>query len=80
MVSFERHLGKLKDETAEVQAIWQNLREVYQGRGADTFAEALSRTRQMTDAYMEVGDVLLPRIRNRIEDLRRFDSVTGLRE
>ncbi len=74
IATLERHLVQLRDHGAQLDAAWIRLREVYHGQGADMFAQAFERTRQMIGIYSTTAEAVVPVMRDRVEALGQFDA------
>lgn len=72
--ALDRHQARLRDEGAALEAAWIRLRDLYQGTGAEMFAQAFERSRQMMAAYAEATAAILPILRNRLDALHQFDA------
>lgn len=72
--ALERQQGRLRDEGAALDAAWIRLRDVYQGHGAEVFAQAFERARQMIAAYSAMANAVVPLLRERSDALQRFDA------
>jgi hypothetical protein len=70
----DQHLIRLREQGATLDAAWIRLREVYHGQGAEVFAQAFERSREMIMAYTQAAQQIVPVIRSRIDALSRFDS------
>jgi len=71
--ALDRHLVRLRDQGAALDQAWVGLSEVYRGQGAEVFAQAFERAREMIATYSSNGEAILTVLRDRIESLRRFD-------
>lgn len=71
-----RHLALLRERRSLLEAAWIPARDVYQGHGAEVFAEAFDRAGAMVDTYIATVEAIQPVLKNRIESLSRFDSPT----
>jgi uncharacterized protein YukE len=71
-----RHLVLLRERRGLLEAAWIPARDVYQGQGADVFAEAFERANAMVNEYIATVEAIQPVLKDRIESLARFDSPT----
>lgn len=74
IVALERHVAILREQGHLLETTWYQTRDIYQGHGAEVFADAFGRAGQMLTAYQEAAQAILPILRDRIESLRRFDN------
>jgi hypothetical protein len=72
--ALDRHLARLREHGSDLNGAWVRLHEVYRGQGAEVFAQAFERAREMSAAYSANGEAVLVVLRERIEALRRFDA------
>lgn len=72
--ALERHHARLRDEGAALETAWFRLRDVYEGHGAEVFAQAFERARQMIAAYADAAAAIQPLLRERLDALHRFDA------
>jgi uncharacterized protein YukE len=72
--ALEAQLIHLRDDGQRLQAAWSAARAVYQGHGAEVFAEGFERAQRSADKYAEGAEQVLPLLRERIAALERYDS------
>jgi hypothetical protein len=68
------HLVQMREHRALLNAAWVPLNELYRGQGAEVFAQAFERAREMTATYSSSGEAILNVLRDRIASLQRFDA------
>ena len=71
-----RHLVLLRERRRLLEAAWIPARDVYQGHGANVFADAFERANAMVNAYIAAVEAIQPVLKDRIESLSRFNSPT----
>jgi uncharacterized protein YukE len=70
----ETHLSALNDRHTQLQLAWGRLREIYEGEGAQVFAEAFESASARLKEYSERGAQIRHELQAKIEDLRRFQA------
>jgi hypothetical protein len=71
-----RYLQLVADEFRHLQQSWQDLRENYEGTGADRFEEVWQGTARRFDDYLQQSEALRAVLQERLAALRRFDTPT----
>ncbi len=72
--ALDRHLAQMREQRALLDSAWVPLNDLYRGQGAEVFAQAFERARQMMTTYSSNGETILNVMRDRVESLRRFDA------
>lgn len=70
----ERHLATLRARHQELEAAWGRLRDVYEGEGAEMFAEAFTTASGRLAEYASEGAIIEKQLQAKIADLRAFHS------
>jgi len=70
----ERHLAALRDRHQQLQAAWLRLRDIYEGEGAEVFAQAFETASAHLDEYATRGLEITQQLERKIEELRRFQA------
>jgi hypothetical protein len=69
-----RHLQLVRDEFAHLQQSWDELRECYEGTGADRFEAVWLGTSRRFDDYLQRSEALRAVLQERLAALERFDQ------
>ena len=84
IVNLESHLAcidkqsrELRDREQRFQRAWNLLRICYKGHGAEEFIGGFERACSMMNEYEGTLATMKPILVKRLEDLRRFDIVSG---
>jgi uncharacterized protein YukE len=72
--ALDRQLALLREHGDRLDRSWAMTRAVYQGQGAEHFAEAFARAKAVLNAYQEAGETILPIMRGRLEALEQYDN------
>ena len=73
-IQLQTHLSALSERHAQLQSAWGRLREIYEGEGAQVFAEAFESASTRLKEYSERGAGITRELQAKIEDLRRFQA------
>ena len=69
-----RHLQLVSDEFKHLQQSWDELRECYEGTGADRFEAVWTGTSRRFEEYLERSEALRVVLQERLAALQRFDE------
>lgn len=69
-----QHLTSLGEQHTRMATAWGRLREGYQGRGAEAFAEVWERSDTRFREYIDSSAAIRQIIENQLERLQRFDN------
>jgi hypothetical protein len=72
--AIDRHLQQLGDDFRHLLTSWGNLRECYEGVGADRFDDVWTGTTRRFDEYLTQAQAVRRVLQQRLEALRRFDQ------
>ena len=75
--ALEIHFVELRERHAKLYSAWWSTSEVYQGTGAEVFAEAFMQADARFKDYLERGAQILVMLRDQMERLRQFDIAGG---
>jgi uncharacterized protein YukE len=73
----EEHLTALRDRHEHLERAWVRLRDIYEGEGAQVFAEAFDMAAARLADYTSSGSQIARQLESRIEELRQFESAGG---
>ena len=73
----DEHLTALRDRHEHLEKSWVRLRDVYEGEGAQMFAEAFDMAVARLADYTSSGSQIARQLEAKIEELRRFESAGG---
>ena len=68
-----RHLQLVTAEFNQLQRSWEDLRECYEGTGADRFEAVWTGTTRRFEEYLERSEALRVVLQERLAALERFD-------
>jgi hypothetical protein len=74
--ALDRHLVILREKHEQLTSYWGPTRDLYQGAGAEVFAEAMERANARFNHMTDSGGHIQSALRSRISDLEQFDSPT----
>ena len=72
-----RHLQLVGEEFAVLQRSWAELRDCYEGTGADRFDSVWSGTTRRFEDYLRQSQALQAVFQERLAALERFDEPVG---
>ena len=72
-----QHLATLRDHHGQMQVAWGRLRDGYQGRGAEAFAEVWARSDGRFREYIDASGRIKQVLEGQIDKLARFDTPSG---
>jgi len=70
----QRHLQLVSDEFSHLQRSWDDLRDCYEGVGADRFEAVWTGTVRRFEEYLQRSEALRAVLQERLAALRRFDE------
>ncbi len=73
----DEHLTALRDRHEQLEKAWVRLRDIYEGEGAQTFAEAFDMAAARLADYTSSGSHIARQLEAKIEELRQFESAGG---
>ncbi len=73
----EEHLTALRDRHEHLEKAWVRLRDIYEGEGAQVFAEAFDMAGARLAEYTSRGSQIARQLETRIEELRQFEAAGG---
>jgi len=73
----DEHLTALRDRHEHLEKAWVRLRDVYEGEGAQMFAEAFDTAAARLVEYTSSGSQIARQLEAKIEELRQFESAGG---
>ena len=73
----EEHLTALRDRHEHLERAWVRLRDVYEGEGAQVFAEAFDTAAARLADYTSSGAQIARQLETKIEELRQFEAAGG---
>jgi len=73
----QRHLQLVSDEFRHLQDSWVDLRESYEGTGADRFEDVWNGTAKRFDDYLQQSEALRTVLQERLAALQSFDQPRG---
>lgn len=76
----DEHLIALRDRHERLEQAWVRLRDIYEGEGAQMFAEAFDTAAARLADYTSSGSQIARQLEAKIEELRQFESAgsTGI--
>lgn len=74
--ALDRHFVALREKHGQLSSFWGPTRELYQGAGAEVFAEAMERANSHFNEMIESGALIQTSLKTKITDLEQFDSPT----
>jgi uncharacterized protein YukE len=75
--AIDRRLALLKEKHEQLGAYWIPAREHYQGSGAEVFAEVMEQANSSLQTVADNGAAIQSILKQKIEELRAFDSATS---
>ena len=69
-----RQLDEMREQRERLSSCWLHTRSVYQGQGAEIFADRFDRSMTTLKNYITGLEHMLPILRDRLEALEKFDS------
>ena len=73
----EEHLTALRDRHERLEHAWVRLRDIYEGEGAQVFAEAFEMASGRLADYTSCGARIARQLEVKIEELRHFEAAGG---
>lgn len=73
----DEHLTALRDRHEHLEQAWVRLRDIYEGEGAQMFAEAFDMAAARLADYTSSGAQIARQLEVKIEELRQFESAGG---
>lgn len=70
----EHHMATLRGRHQELEAAWMRLRGVYEGEGAEMFAEAFESASARLADYASQGALIERQLQAKTADLRLFEA------
>ena len=70
----DEHLTALRDRHEHLEQAWVRLRDIYEGEGAQMFAEAFDTAAARLADYASSGTQIARQLEAKIEELRQFES------
>ena len=70
----ETHLSNLRERHRQLDLAWMRLREIYEGEGAEIFAQAVGAASARLAEYSEHGTTIASVLRAKVEELRHFEA------
>jgi uncharacterized protein YukE len=67
------HLAALRERHQDLGRAWAQLREIYEGEGAQIFSEAFEAASAKLAEYGDQGAQIAHQLKSKIEDLRAFE-------
>jgi hypothetical protein len=71
---FQRHLQTLQECHARLEIVWSRLHEIYEGEGAEMFAEVFEAASHRLREYAAEGAQISLLLERKIEELRVVNS------
>jgi uncharacterized protein YukE len=72
--ALRQHLQLVSDEFRHLQQSWDELRDCYEGVGAERFEAVWTGTVRRFEDYLQQSEALRSVLRERLEALERFDQ------
>jgi uncharacterized protein YukE len=72
--AIDRHFSLLRERHENLINVWGPTRDLYQGAGADAFAEAMQRATARFQEMIEAEGQIQSILKTKIEDLSRYAS------
>ncbi len=73
----EEHLTALRDRHQRLEYAWVRLRDIYEGEGAQVFAEAFDMASGRLADYASGGARIAGQLDLKLEELRHFETAGG---
>lgn len=73
----DEHLTALRDRHEQLEQAWVRLRDIYEGEGAQMFAEAFDAASGRLADYTSRGSQISRQLEIKIDELRRFETTRG---
>jgi hypothetical protein len=72
--TIDRHFAILRERHEQLTSVWGPTRDLYEGTGAEAFAEAMARANARFEEMIDTGSLIQSTLKAKLEELGRYDS------